>query len=105
MDRTPPGSETRACIHGGNSETWESQLSPCREHGVRGAVPEVGKTPGNGEQVLMLPNESCTQLLRAGNTNKVSNARYRGRIAKSEQTRNGLLAVLADHSTDGQKGV
>ena len=53
----------------------------------------------------MLPNESCTQLLRAGNTNKVSNARYRGRIAKSEQTRNGLLAVLADHSTDGQKGV
>ncbi|GAG76845.1 unnamed protein product, partial [marine sediment metagenome] len=40
-----------------------------------------------------------------GNTNKVSNARYRGRIAKSEQTRDGLLAVLADHSTDGQKGV
>ena len=61
----------------------------------------------------MLPNESCTQLLRAGNTNKVSNARYRGRIAKSEQTRDGLLAVpsagsgqaLADRSTDGRKGV
>jgi hypothetical protein len=26
--------------------------------------------------------------------------RYRGRIAKSEQTRDGLLAVLVDHSTD-----
>ncbi len=26
--------------------------------------------------------------------------RYLGRIAKSEQTRDGLLAVLAEHSTD-----
>jgi hypothetical protein len=31
-------------------------------------------------------------------------ARYRGRRAKSEQTRDGLLAVLADHSTEGQRG-
>ncbi len=28
--------------------------------------------------------------------------RYRGRIADSEQTRDGLLVVLADNSTDGQ---
>jgi hypothetical protein len=28
--------------------------------------------------------------------------RYLGRIANSEQTRDGLLAVLADHSTEGQ---
>jgi hypothetical protein len=28
--------------------------------------------------------------------------RYLGRIAKSEQTRDGLLAVLADNSTEGQ---
>jgi hypothetical protein len=28
-----------------------------------------------------------------------------GRIAKSEQTRDGLLAVLADHSTEGRNEV
>src|SRR5215470_11592870 len=27
--RTPPGSETRACVHGGSLGTWESRLSPC----------------------------------------------------------------------------
>jgi len=49
--RTPPGSETRACIHGGNP----------------------GLDPG-----------------------------YRVRIGRTERTRKGHLAVLADHSTDGQ---
>ena len=29
--------------------------------------------------------------------------RYRGRIAKSERTRDRHLEVLADHSTDGQR--
>ena len=37
--RTPPGSETRACSQRGSSGTWESQLSPCKECGIRGAVP------------------------------------------------------------------
>jgi len=27
--RSPPGSETRSCIHGGNPRTRESRLSPC----------------------------------------------------------------------------
>jgi len=26
---TPPGSETRARIHGGSSGTWEAQMFPC----------------------------------------------------------------------------
>src|SRR5712691_9903847 len=26
---TPPGSESGACVHRGNSGTWESHLSPC----------------------------------------------------------------------------
>ena len=38
-----------------------------------------------------------------GNTKTQEATRYRGRIAKSERTRNVLLAVLADHSTDGRK--
>ncbi len=33
---------------------------------------------------------------------KKGDTRYRGRIEKIEQPRDGLLAVLADHSTDGQ---
>src|ERR671922_2325240 len=27
--RTPPGSESGACLHRGSSGTWESHLSPC----------------------------------------------------------------------------
>jgi len=34
-----------------------------------------------------------------------SDTRYRWRIAKSEQSRDGLSAVLADHSTDGQRNM
>ena len=30
-NRTPPGSETGACVHGGGPGTWESRLSPCGE--------------------------------------------------------------------------
>ena len=42
-------------------------------------------------------------LLSDRNTNeKMDDTRYRGRIAKSEQTRDEHLEVLADHSTDGQ---
>jgi len=34
--RTPPGSMSRACIQGGSSGTWESQLSPCSGIRLRG---------------------------------------------------------------------
>jgi hypothetical protein len=42
--------------------------------------------------------------IKGGDTKQERHARYRGRIAKSELTRDGLLAVLAEHSTDGQGG-
>src|SRR5215468_10609241 len=32
--RTPPGSKSGACLHRGNSGTWESHLSPCHIPGV-----------------------------------------------------------------------
>jgi hypothetical protein len=35
---------------------------------------------------------------------KTGDTRYRVRIAKSEQTRDEHLEVLADHSTDVQRG-
>jgi hypothetical protein len=32
--RTPPGSQSGACMHKGSSGTWESHRSPCRNPGV-----------------------------------------------------------------------
>jgi len=99
VPRTPPGSETRACAQRGNSETWESQLSPCeRARKIRG-------TGRSRALALVVSFRSAANpalsIMRAGDTKHREHARYRGRIAKSEQTREGLLAVLADHSTDG----
>ncbi|MDH3348666.1 MAG: hypothetical protein OEM02_11295 [Desulfobulbaceae bacterium] len=38
-----------------------------------------------------------------GNTKEDGQTRYRGGIVSNEQPRDGLLEVLADHSTDGRK--
>src|SRR5712691_10042762 len=43
VSRTPPGSESGACIHRGNSGTWESQLSPCL---IPGLGDRATKSPG-----------------------------------------------------------
>ena len=48
--RTPPGSESRACIHRGNSETGESRLSPCTNT-VGGADLSDRETPGGEVEV------------------------------------------------------
>ena len=90
------GLTSRACIHRGNSGTWESQLSPYsgirfKEYRRKGKLPEFGEK-------LQLPKRAPIR-----DTNKEEQTvRYRGRIAKSEQTREGHLAVLVDHSTDGR---
>jgi hypothetical protein len=41
---------TRACTHGGNLGTWESQWFPCVESGVGVPTVEV-KTPGAGRRL------------------------------------------------------
>jgi hypothetical protein len=41
--RTPPGSESGACLHRGNSGTWESHLPPCDKPGLGD---RVTKSPG-----------------------------------------------------------
>src|SRR5215813_13196260 len=41
--RTPPGSESRACLQRGNSGTGESHLSPCHSPGLGD---RVTKGPG-----------------------------------------------------------
>jgi hypothetical protein len=44
-----------------------------------------------------------TDETQMGTTKKTGNTRYRGRIEKIERPREGLWAVLADHSTEGQR--
>ena len=96
--RTPPGSETRACSHRGSLETWESQWFPCIESGVGVPTSEV-KTPGAGRRLSPLRRA----LHEQGTQSKTSDTRYRGRRGRTERPRDGLLAVLADHSTDGRE--
>ena len=91
--RTPPGSETRACIHRGNLGTREIQMFPCvTTIRLMGAGQPMRRNPGAGKGVLQPDQRAKVK----------EQTRYRGRTAKSEQSRNGHPEVLADHSTDGQ---
>jgi hypothetical protein len=69
VHRTPPGSESGACLHRGSSGTWENHLSPCT-------------TPGVGDRVTKGPG--VIWGLRPGHepdgdtTNGTKQARYRG---------------------------
>ena len=93
--RTPPGSESGACMQRGDSGTWESQRSPCVTSGVGGPTGTV-KTPGVERRLQPLTRAFCEK----GTQRKTSDAGYRGRRGSTEQPRDGLLAVLADHSTE-----
>ena len=90
--RTPPGSESGACAHGGNAGTWESQRSPCgrSEEGVL----TINKSPGNGWDT-----PACPASRERRDTKDRGVTRYR-ETSESEGTRDGLLAVAAEHSTD-----
>ena len=98
VSRIPPGSESGACIHRGDSGTWESQWFPCRKSGVGVPTDEV-KTPGTGRR-LSPPRRA---LQEQGTQSKMSATRYRRRRGRTERPRDRPLAVLADHSTEGQE--
>ena len=90
--RTPPGSKSGACTHRGNLGTRESQLSP--SHKSR-------KIRGTGEpKALALAGRFHRSASLKRDTNRGSRQGI-GKRAKSEATRDGQLAVLAEHSTDG----
>ncbi len=84
-DRTPPGSENRACMHRDNSGTWEGRMSPCRS---RKGMRATGRTkaPGIGVVSRMPISENREE-------------HGTGERAESEGFREGHQAVLADHST------
>ena len=66
--RTPPGSESGACLQRGSSGTWENHLSP-------GTIPGLGDrvTKGPGVTWGLLPGHEPAW----DTTNAVKQARYR----------------------------
>src|SRR5215510_727000 len=87
-----------ACIQRGDSGTWESQWCPCRASGI-GVPASEAKTPGAGRRLVPLRRT----LHEQGTQSKMSATRYRRRTGSTERLRERLLAVLADHSTDGRE--
>jgi len=52
--RTPPGSESGACIQRGNLGTWENHVFPCKVEALRDADPPEGQAPGT-TRISLLP--------------------------------------------------
>lgn len=97
---TPPGSKSGACVQRGNSGTWESQCVSWWEIRLRSAA-RRGKGSRRSEGRLAPPRRAVCVSTR--DTKQTSTTRYRGRTGRTERPRDGPLAVLADHSTDGRE--
>src|SRR5262245_31114743 len=76
--RTPPGSESGACLYRGNSGTWESHLAPCHRPGMEDRV-----TKGPGVVWGLRPDHEPVR----DNTNEQKWARYRGTSDKRRTLR------------------
>ena len=89
--RSPPGSESRACIHRGSSGTGESQLSPCTMS-VRECPFRIGKTPGAEEDSSSPSSESAS----VGKTNKEERYKVSGKAdgVKSALKADGVKSAL-----------
>src|SRR6516165_10758901 len=87
--RTPPGSESGACVQRGNSGTWES---PWLLDAHPGLGDRVTKGPGGGWALRPAP-EPC------GDTTNERSTQGIGERATSEGPREGQEAVVALHST------
>jgi len=93
---TPPGSEKAAYVHRGNSGTCESHVSPGGSEGL-GSRP-IGEIPGR-RRGNPAPADGAAATGRGAQTQS-GYARYRG-DSEERRNRNGHMAVLADHSSDG----
>ena len=67
---TPPGSKSGACIHRGNSGTWESHLSPCH---MAGMGDRQTKSPGVARE-LPPGYEPETDTTNAGSRQGIGSA-------------------------------
>jgi hypothetical protein len=90
--RTPPGSASGACHHGGHSGTWESQSFPGHESRKRrgtGCTRALAWTGG------FQPSASRRRHTKTGSRPGIASP------APSEALREGRLAVVVAHSTAG----
>jgi len=78
VHRTPPGSESGACLHRGSSGTWENPLSPCTTPGLGDRV-----TKGPGVIWGLRPDHEPD----GDTTNGTKQARYRGASDKRSDPR------------------
>jgi hypothetical protein len=63
--RTPPGSESRACIQRDNSGTWEGRMSPCCDpEGKRATGRTKAPGIGAGSRALMSENSRAGMVPR-----------------------------------------
>jgi hypothetical protein len=98
VSRTPPGSESGACLHRGDAGTWESQGSPWGISGV--GVPTVaGKTPG----VARRRPPRLRTWREQGAPSQRRDPRHRGRRGSTARPRDGPVAVFAEPSTAGRE--
>ena len=88
--RTPPGSESGACLHRGNSGTWESHLSPCHR-------------PGSGDRVTTGPGvllgASTRPRARKGHHKRTEARKVSGSERQAKRPETGRVAVGAAQST------
>jgi hypothetical protein len=91
VPRTPPGSESGACLHRGNSGTWESHPSPCTSAGKGGPADQ---RPWRG------PGASTGRRAGNGDHERGKPARYRGRERQAKHPERDRVAVVAAHSTE-----
>ena len=89
--RTPPGSESGAYLHRGNSGTWESHRSPCLQT----------RTGGPGDQRPWRGRRASTRpRAQPGRHERAEASKVSGSERRAKRPEMGRMAVLAEHSTE-----
>src|SRR5713226_2687037 len=89
VPRTPPGSESRACIPRGDVGTWENHLSPCD-------MPGEGDRATKGPGVAWGLPPGCEPM---GDTTNVTEARkVSGSERRAQRPETGREGVVAEQS-------
>ena len=89
VSRTPPGSESGACLQRGNAGTWESHLSPC-------------PIPGKGDRVTTSPGVTGGFHLATspcGRPRTMEASKVSGNERQGKDPETGRAAVVAAHRT------
>jgi hypothetical protein len=90
--RAPPGSKNGACLHRGDSGTWESHRLPGKASRKRR---DTGSTSALARACGFQPSASRVRHTKEGSRPGS------GEPAASEATREGPVAVVVEHSTAG----